>query len=188
MGEFIDNLRYDHPILFRTTVGLISLVIAILIFASLPPSPFLRAIGVTGAQKKLAATYYALFWQIRSMTNQEAEATMLKSVYGNMLGLDVKGRLIISTPVGSKYVESRVHIADAKLVDLYGTAAKIGQLRAEDAKFDFYSNDEVVAWIRDVPFNVKLIEEGYAEPDPSPPTNIVDKAFAAYYWRVLKGR
>lgn len=187
MKEFFDNLRYDSPILFRSVVGLFSVAIFLWLFMSIPSLPLMRAIGVEAGQTKLAAAYYAAFWHARAATNQEAEAQATHSLYGSMVGIDKNGMLIISTPVGAKFLQSVVHIADVKVTDLYGTAEMIGELRGVDAKFDVYPNDQVVVWVRGAPFNVKLIEAGHAAPDPSPPTNIVDKAFATYYWRILKG-
>jgi len=58
----------------------------------------------------------------------------------------------------------------------------------ENARFDIYGQEQVVTWIRNTPLNVKLIEAGVAKPDPKPPTNIFDLAFATYYWGIAKGR
>lgn len=186
MGEFIESLRYDRPVLFRSVVVGMSLVLLVIIFMSLPASPLMRAIGVTTAQKKVASLYYAGFWYVRASTNAEG-VNALQTTYGNIIGLDKDGSLVISVPVNGKFEQSKVLIADAKLNDLYGAAALVGQFRTEDAKFEIYEGRQAVVWIRNVPFNVKLIEAGYAVPDPNPPTNIVDKAFATYYWRNFNG-
>ncbi len=187
MKDFIESLRYDHPILFRTLISFFGILFALLVFVSLPPSPLLRALGIAAAQKKVSALYYAVFWQVRAATNRDGGVPALQTTYGNMAGLDTSGKLVISVPAGNKFVQSRVNIADTKLVDLFGAAALIGQLRTEDAKFDIYHDNQVVVWIRNVPLNVKLIEAGHAIPDPNPPTNIVDKAFSTYYWRIFNG-
>jgi hypothetical protein len=104
-----------------------------------------------------------------------------------MGGIDKNGKLVILTPDGDRFVQSTVRIADTRLTNLYGAAGAVADARTADARFDIYNNDEVVVWIRSAPFNVKLIEDGLAVPDPRPPTNIVDKAFATYYWRIWKG-
>lgn len=187
MKDFFENLRYDHPAFFRSAICTLSLTVILVIFMYIPSSPLMNVLGVTTGQRKLSALYYAAFWHARAATNQNAEARALRSMYGSLVGIDRSGQLIISIPVGNRFVQSVVHIADVKVTNIYGAAEMISGLRGEDAKFDFYPHDEVVVWVRGAPFNVKLIEAGHAIPDPSPPTNIVDKAFATYYWRILNG-
>lgn len=187
MKEFFDNLRFDHPLIFRWSIGMLLMSLSFIFFMSLPPSPLLRAIGVDTVQKKIASLYYGVFWQIRAATYSSDDGMLLQTTYGSMTGLDQNGLLVISIPSGHEFMQSRVSIADVKITDLYGVAALIGGLRTEDAKFDIYPGNQVVIWIRNVPFNVKLIEAGFAVPDPNPPTSIVDKAFATYYWRIFNG-
>lgn len=186
MRDFFDTFRYEYPALFRTTIGMALTFALVVIFVAVPPSPLMRALGVTAGQKKVASLYYAGFWYVRASMNAEG-INALQTTYGNLIGLDKSGQLIISVPSGGRFVESAVRIADTKLTDLYGAAALVGQLKSEDAKFEIYSDRQAVIWIRNVPFNVKLIEAGFAIPDPNPPTNIVDKAFATYYWRNFNG-
>ena len=185
--EFLENLRYDRPILFRILVVTTSLVVMGSAFTALPENDFFKTIGVTKAQKRCGALYRAAFWHTRAVLHQESDGMKPRVVYGNMVGIDKHGRLVILTPHGDKFVHSTVRLADTSLVDLYGTAAAVAKESTADARFDIYNEDEVVVWVRSAPFNVKLIEEGHAKPDPRPPTNIVDKAFAAYYWRIWKG-
>lgn len=185
--EFLENLRYDRPILFRGLVVTVSVVVFASMFASLPENEFFRTIGVTKAQKRCGALYHAAFWHMRAVLHQDSEGDKPHVVYGNMVGIDKNGQLVILTPSGDKFVQSTVRLADTALVDLYGAAASVAKESTADARFDIYNDKEVVVWIRSAPFNVQLIEEGHAKPDPRPPTNIVDKAFAAYYWRIWKG-
>lgn len=187
LSDFFEWLRYDHPTAFRGLISFLVMLCMLVVFIAIPPSPLMNALGVVSGQKKLSSLYYAAFWSIRAYTNNDAGMPALHTTYGNMLGLDPSGKLVISVPSGSKFIQSKVQIADTKLTDLFGAASLIGQLRTEDAKFVIYPENQAVVWIREVPFNVKLIEAGYAIPDPNPPTNIVDKAFATYYWRNFKG-
>jgi len=187
LNEFISNFRYDYPIPFKTVVAIFSFVFLLLLFMAIPNAPLMNVIGVTAGQKKVNALYFATFWSVRSYMHDAATAQKEKSLFGSMIGVDVNGNLIISIPVGEKFEQYSVRIADAKLVDLYGVAAMVGTLRTESAIFDFYPNNEVVVWIRGTPFNVKLIESGFAVPEPTPPTIIVDRAFATYYWRIFNG-
>lgn len=187
MIEFLENLRYDHPLTFRVLVVAASVMVLGGSFAALPDNDFFRTIGVTGAQVRSGALYRATRWHMRAMVHQESDGAKPRVVYGNMVGVDKNGQLVILTPAGDRFVQSTVRIADTRLTNLYGAAAAVADARTADARFEFYNNDEVVVWIRSAPFNVKLIEDGHAVPDPRPPTNIVDKAFAAYYWRIWKG-
>lgn len=185
--DFFENLRYDRPVLFRILVISASVAVIASVFAALPQNDFFRTIGVTKAQMRCSALYRAAFWHTRAVLHQDSEGDKPRVVYGNMVGIDKNGQLVILTPSGDKFVHSTVRLADTTLVDLYGAAAAVAKESTADARFDIYNENEVVVWVRSAPFNVKLIEDGHAKPDPRPPTNIVDKAFAAYYWRIWKG-
>lgn len=185
--EFIENLRYDRPILFRVLVTSVAVIFIGSAFAALPQNSFFEAIGVTKAQVRCGALYRAGFWHMRAMLHRDSEGDKPRVVYGNMVGIDTNGYLVILTPAGDKFVQSTVRLADTTIVNLYGAAAAVALESTADARFDIYNQNEVVVWVRSAPFNVQLIEEGHAKPDPRPPTNIVDKAFAAYYWRIWKG-
>jgi hypothetical protein len=155
---------------------------------SVPPSPFFQAIGVTALQRKVSALENALYWQTRTMLHQTVTQRLPpRTVYGTLIGLDTSGRIVVSEARDGGFVFERVALADAKITNLYEVAARIGTLRYEDAKIEIYQDESAVIWVRGVPINVSLIEHGLAEPDPHPPTNIVDAAFAAYYWARFKG-
>ena len=124
MGDFIESLRYDHPAMFRCFLTAIITTFLLVIFMALPALPLMRAIGVTAAQNKVSSLYYAAFWYIRAQTTKEG-IDALQTTYGNIVGLDKEGNLVISVPVGDKFEQSKVRIADTKLTDLYGAAALI---------------------------------------------------------------
>lgn len=187
LNSFFDNLRYDHPFIYRSLITVVVMACVLFLFFLIPPSPLMRVIGVTSLQERMSALYYATFWQVRAAAKGSDVVPVLNTTYGNMAGLDPEGKLVIAVPSGTRFVHSKVNIADIRLVDLFGAATLIGQLRTEDARFDIYHDNQVVVWIRNVPFNVKLIEAGFAIPEPNPPTSIVDKAFSAYYWRIFNG-
>lgn len=186
--EWLETFRFEYPRVFGWTVGIFCSLFALTVFMSLPESPMLQAIGVTGLQKKVSNFNNAVYWQVRAATNTGGE-TMAppKTIYGTMVGIDGTGQMVISVPEGEQFTQRRIRIADTKVMDLYGAAVLIGSLRLENARFDIYPNDQAVIWLRNVPFNVKLIEAGLAMPDPNPPTNIVDTAFAAHYWNQFNG-
>lgn len=185
--DWFDTFRYDYPKAFGWTVGVAGTLFVFTAFMSLPESPLLQATGVTGLQKRISALNHAVYWQVRASTNSAQQELKPVVVFGNILGIDAAKMLIISIPSGNQYVQTRVSVADTQITDLYGAAAMIGALRTENAKFEVYPGNQAVIWFRNVPFNVKLIEAGYAIPDPNPPTNIVDVAFATYYWGNFRG-
>jgi len=187
-SNWLDTLRYDHRGLYCGLVAVVVMFVLGLVFLTLPDSPMLQAMGVTGVQKRLSAFSNALYWSSRTAVNNKASADRPSVFYGNMEGVDQAGKLIVTVPNGSKWVRHYFALANIVITDIYGVAQQVGALRLEDAKFEVYSDDQAVVWVRGVPFNVKLIESGVAKPDPTPPTNIVDIAFATYYWGIAKGK
>lgn len=185
-GEWLDNLRYDHPAAFGVAVVCGSLVAAAACFMALPESPLLEAMGVNGVQRRVSASFEAVYWSSRALIHTGDDDVPV-SVFGNVDGVASDGRLIVSVPEGAKWVHRRLALANAQVVDVYGAARIVGEVRSDNARFEIYPPDRAVVWIRAAPLNVKLIEAGVAKPDPNPRTNIFDLAFAAYYWSVAKG-
>jgi hypothetical protein len=185
--EFFHAVRFEHPRVFWT--GIVSATIAASMygFMSIPPGPVAKATGVTQLQRRAASLYYAGFWFARVEINGQSAAPILSTNYGNVVGLDRRGRLIVSVPNGDRFGRVEVSLADVRLTDLRGAATLIKGVRDLDAKFEEYPGNQYVVWLNQIPLNVQLIEAGLAEPDPNPPTNIVDKAFATYYWRNFYG-
>jgi hypothetical protein len=186
--DLFETLRYDFPGWYRFFIALAVLMLCSIGFMSLPQTPFLTTIGITGTQHKVSAFGSALFWEYNALRHTKSSGTApLKSVWGTVAGLDKTGAILVSIPDGKAWKTEAIHVADTKITNLYGAAGLINQFRSEDALLDYYEGDQVVIWIRDVPINVKLIEAGFARPDPNPPTNIVDRAFASYYWYLFSG-
>lgn len=156
-------------------------------FIILASSPVGAALGVTKIRDRGVSLYHASFWFARAQLNNEGYADIERTTYGSVLGLDKDGQLIIKFADGRKFIKKAMKLADVRLIDARGAAVIVNSLRSENAKFEEYSDDQVVVWINDEPLNVRLIEAGVARPDPTPPTNIVDKAFAIYYWRKFYG-
>jgi hypothetical protein len=187
MSDWLDNLRYDHPGVYRTFLATMGVFLFVLCFMLLPDTPMLRAMGVTGLQKRVSAAANGVYWSTRAMFhgNVDVEHTQL---YGNVDGVDQSGKIIITVPQGDKWEHLNFALANIEIADVYGVAQIVGSLRTESARFEIYGNDHVVVWIRNAPLNVKLIEAGVANPAPRPPTNIFDLAFATYYWGIAKGQ
>lgn len=184
--DFLDNLRYDRPGLFALLVlAGVGLLLAAM-FMAFPATPAARAIGVTTLQERVRAVANAGYWGARALLNRSGDETPQRR-FGNIEGVDPKGSVIVTQVEGAEWVQRLYGVADAQLTDLAGAARVLSAYRTENARLDIYPGDQAVLWVRGVPVNVKLIEAGVARPDPNPPTNIVDLAFATYYWRIAKG-
>lgn len=183
-----EDFKFEHPRIFYGLIGGFVGAFLVGLFFSLPTTPFLTSIGINGVQKRGSALGSAGYWKARALLHANSDETQpRKTIWANLAGLDKDGRLLVSVPDGPNWKIEAVGAADARITDLYGAVGLVSQFKSEDARLDYYTDDQVVVWIRNVPFNVKLIEAGFAVPDPNPPTNIVDIAFATYYWYIFKG-
>lgn len=76
--------------------------------------------------------------------------------------------------------------ADLEITDLRGAASYIAKNTFEKVSVDYYKYGDkvyVVVWFNDgVPVNEMLIKEGYAKAVGNPPTNIVNRLMAEYYF------
>lgn len=187
MKEFFNALRYDFQKPIRTLYLCVIAVFVSIAFMTAPVTPLMAALGMSEVQVRISALLNAVYWNGRSLLNKDPGAVASQTRYGSLVGIDQRGNLVVSVPHGSRFVTERLQIADIRITDLLGSAVLIDRYKHHDARIEIYPENQAVIWIRDVPINVKLIEGGHATPDPNPPTNIVDKAFASYYWRIFKG-
>ncbi len=160
--------------------------LALAALAMAPSTAFVRAVGLQEWQIRGGALLRAAYWAGRAAVNAASDERPTRR-YGSMEGVDRAGNLIASLPEGSRWVTARYRFADLTIMDVTGVARQVALRRGEDARFEIYRGDQVVVWIGGGPFNIALIDAGVAEPDPHPPTNIVDIAFATYYWNLARG-
>lgn len=187
MIAFLDDFRYEHPRVFWMTLWVAILVGSGAGFMSIPETPISTAMGIAKLQTRAISLVRAVRWYVRVQVNTDGVASPGRVTYGTVMGLDRQGNLVISEAIDDRWQKNKVRLADVKLVDLRGAAMAVKELRDQNARFEVYGDEQAVVWIKGSPLNVKLIESGFAEPDPNPPTNIVDKAFATYYWRNFYG-
>lgn len=187
LSDWLETIRFDYPILYKTCVTALVLIVLLVGFMSLPNSPMLKAMGINGAQARVSATANGVYWSSRAALNQTGEPEEHTQAFGNIEGIDPAGKLVVSVPENDKWIKKTLVLANAEVTDLYGAAQLLGSLRLENARFDIYGPDRVVVWVRSTPVNVKLIEAGVARPERNPLTNIFDLAFATYYWGIAKG-
>ncbi|WP_323011477.1 hypothetical protein [Castellaniella sp.] len=185
--EWLDTLRYDYPRLFRVLV-IVALIISLVGgFMIIPEGSMARAIGITDVQHRVTATFNGLYWSVRAHVHQDGPEQHVQ-LYGNIEGIDETTQLVVSIPIKDQFQQKTFRLANTEIIDVYGAVHAVGALRQETARFDVYDGNNVVVWIRGTPLNVKLIESGVARPAPKPPSNIFDRAFAAYYWRLAKAQ
>lgn len=187
IAEWLDALRYDHPGVYRLVLVVAATLTVFVSFMLLPDAPMLRAMGISGLQQRISASANGVYWSTRAAFNKDGVGQH-EQFFGNVEGVDQSGKLIVSIPREDKWTRQTLVLANAEVTDLYGVAQIVGSLRMENARFDVYEQGAVVAWIRNTPLNVKLIEAGVAKPAERPPTNIFDLAFATYYWGLAKGK
>lgn len=189
----LNKLRYTHPAVATATlitVLIILISMLIVMFGWLRTSEFAKATGIADSANRAYALREALYWSGRAMLHHEADnsATMPVRVYGTIAGLTEKGLIVAKIYEGAEIQTRDVRLADVKLANPAQYAQEVLAVRDMNAEFDIYSpSEEVVVWMNRKPWNVHLIVCGAMHPDERPPTNIVDKAFAEYYWRLTKG-
>lgn len=185
--EWLNDFRYDRPGWFWSLAVGACLTASVGAFFLLPRNEFFGTVGVTAAQQRAGALHRAIYWQARAAVHASDEGSAPEVFYGNLLGIEADARIIVSVPIGDSFQERRYRLADVLVHDVHAAARIIATYRLVPAKFDIYEQEQAVIWLDQAPLNVRLIEEGAATPDPNPPTNIVDIAFARYYWGVVKG-
>lgn len=187
MTPWIENLKYDRPVVWTLCV-FFSIVVGLLsVFMVLPDSSFTRAAGIVEAQRRISAFGSSIYWGSRAAANASASSrTQPVTAYGTIVGFGKKQDLIVTVPEGTQFVEHSFQLADVTIRDPLGAAMTINSLRGEDVKLDVYQ-DQAVAWVRGTPLNLHLVEKGVADPESSPPTDIVDRVFATHYWQIACG-
>ncbi len=185
MAVSLSDLRFDHPRAFWTGSLLLAGGLLAGGFLALPQNPFFEAIGISGAQRQVSAVKNAAYWYGRAMIHASAEDLHFETRFGNVVRYD--GALVARLPDGDSFRERRLLFADVVVVSATEADRVVHAMRYRNAKFEIYGDAKSVVWIDGKPLNITLIESGAAKPDPDPPTNIVDLAFASYYWNQVRG-
>lgn len=182
----LTDFRYDHPRLYWSGIAGVAIFGLALVFLLLPQNAFFEAVGVSDAQRRGHALRSAAYWYGRSAIHASSEGLAFDVRYGNVVRFS-DGAVIASIPRGDEFMEEALHLADVVVKEPVQASAVVKAARFKDARFEVYDQDKAVVWIDGKPLNITLIELGAAMPDPNPPTNIVDLAFASYYWAQFKG-
>lgn len=148
-----------------------------------------RAIGFDRIPIKAHAAKEYIYWRLRTFAftdGQEAEKP--KRTYGVIDGLTSQGLLIVKLYEDGQIRPSFLKLADTVITNRGKFRSAAQSISGMDVVFDLYDNDKsAVVWINREPWNITLIKLGAMAADSNPLTNIVDKAFAEFYWRKLVG-
>jgi hypothetical protein len=183
--SFHEDFKYDWPRTYRIIAGVTLAAFGLALFAALPDNDAMRATGVVALQERSKALGEAAYWQARAAINRHGESAPVVE-YGSVIGINAEKRVVVSIPRNDRFVTQSFQLANVVVTDLEATAAIISRNRLSNARVDVYG-DAAVIWIDDTPLNVDLVKLGLARPAQDPPTNIVDRAFAAYFWNVAAG-
>lgn len=191
--KWLESLREDRPISFF--IGLAGMVATLLItvLMLIPATPFLRAVGITKLQGRAHAVVTALQWDIVEAFHRKQEQGVASAFhYGNVVGIDEKGRLLFSQPKGILFVERPYQLASIEVIDTTRAQQILAPLRSEPARVSVAaSSPDSDGWaiikIADNTINQILVEEGVARPISVPESDVEFKVFSTYYWRIAKG-
>ena len=187
LQDWLDDFMDRNGALVKFALVLGGVVCLLLVFAFFPRTPFGDAVGLTSAQTRTRAIGSAIYWTVKArVANEERETPEV--LYGMLNRLDQKAnKLIVDLPIGDKWITKEFVIADLIITDPEQGNAHFEKLATRNARLEVYYGTHVVAFVLGQPLNIGLIEAGAAAVNPKPPSNMVSKAFASYYWSVVKG-
>lgn len=186
--KYYYKFRFEYPKCFFLSLTIGIFYLCLTGFLAIPSTSLMTAIGVPHLQKRISALGLSTKWITRSFFHTGQDVSLFPTVvYGNIKGIDENGRVKVTMVDGARFVNTSLIIADIRVTDIIKANELVESFKLEDVKVDLYPEEHAVIWIKQDPLNIFLIEAGVAVPDPNPPTNIVDIAFAAHYWRVFKG-
>jgi hypothetical protein len=176
------KLKYEKPFLFKIINLLIIVCILLFFFTSLPNTNFTRALGVVSGQERFFALRNAVYWKSRELLNRKLE-NRFSIIYGFIVRVDRNGLATFNIPTDDSFVEKNFLLADLKVKNVDGINNFFKNEVRRNVKLEIVG-EAVIIYKDGVPLNLKFIENGFAIPDPNPPSNIVDGAFARYYWNL----
>ncbi|MDC6536553.1 hypothetical protein LN429_15720 [Pseudomonas syringae] len=149
---------------------------------------FGRASGLAEGKYRIQMMGNALFWEYRASTGRSVQGEVGKT-YRGYIDKGQKSFLLVYLYDGEGRRRQVVSLANVnnETVELTSFAERY---RGQSLRFDLFSlptekYPRALIWNIDVPLNLDVIEEG-GGPDINPPTNVVDRIFANYYWRLFQ--
>jgi len=186
-----NKIKYAHPAIiavFISISGLLLMSVLVVMFGWLRSSEFAKATGIADSANRVYALQQALYWSGRAILHHDAKYPVTPTrMYGSIAGLAPNGMIVVKVYEDAEIKTRTAWLADVKVANANQFVEQVLAVRDNQAEFEFYNPEEVVVWMDRAPWNIHLIACGAMHPDERPPTNIVDKAFAEFYWRIAKG-
>lgn len=186
--DWVRDLKERHPIFWWGGVLPTLGAVALYAFMLMPNTPVLTALGIDDFRSRLKAGVEASYWGYRVLVGRES-LDRPRVIYGTIAGVNKTGSLVLSVPQNGDF--ELIHISFAninlKTVDLRHLTRVVAGYKDQNARIEVYRDDRSVVWVKEQPLNLAIIKSGAAQPETNPVTNIVDLAFAGYYWRIFTG-
>lgn len=151
-------------------------------------SNFGRASGLYEVRYRIDMARQALFWWARSV-NGASKSGEVSMTYRGYIDRGQSQYLLVYLYSGEGRVRQVVSLANVNNqgADLVKFAERH---RGKPLRFDLFilpheKQPRALIWQVDRPLNLDVIEDG-AGPDVNPPTDVVDKIFARYFWHRAK--
>lgn len=191
LNALYHHLRNNHPVGYFLALAVAFLIIIInLITFTANNTELFDVLGAGQFKYRIIAAKETVYWNIRAWKhNNSASSIPLEKSYGFLQSVNRDGTINITFIKDDKYLIKRITLADTIITNADSLAAVVDLHKHEDAEFDLYDTGAkypyTVIWLNNKPFNLQIITAGIATPDTTPPTNIVDRLFAEYYWKQL---
>lgn len=189
LDTFYYHLRHTRPVAFFLIIAtlLIALLVGLLSFANANSALF-EALGLQNAMLRFHAGKEAVFWTYRAWRHENDNAVLdPERFYGFVESVNRDSTVNITIVKDKQYQQQRILLADLVVTNPMKLASLVEAHKHDNMEFTFYPTNTnhpyTVIWWNNEPFNLLLITEGIAVPDHNPPTNIVDRLFAIYYWK-----
>lgn len=183
------HVRYGHPTLWRLGILAVAAVLLINTVVAFQNTGFLRESGIAAVGTRAAAMKDAAYWTLRSWINATGAQSSPMKRYGYIHHGNSDGTITVTVIEDDHYVSRRILPADIVMGNPGTFTASIASLRDRPVDLELYAvpgagYPYAVIWLDARPLNIELVASGAAIADPNPPTNIVDKIFANYYWHL----
>lgn len=189
VAAFYHHFRNNYPIAFMALVSVLfgGALIVVALFTTYNTA-LLDTLGFRTASIRLHAAKEAVFWTYRAWRHEATTVDLdPPRLYGFIQSVNRDTTVNITIIKDNQYQSERIALADVVVTNASRLAALVDAHKHDNMEFAFYPTNSTypytVVWFNGEPFNLMLITEGIATPDTTPPTNIVDRLFAVYYWK-----
>lgn len=149
---------------------------------------FGKASGLAEMKYRVEMMGKALFWEYRASMGKTVAGEVGQS-YRGYIDKGQKSYLLVYLYDGQGRRRQVVTLANVNNSTVELTAFA-DRYRGRQLRFDLFilpteRYPRALIWDIEIPLNLSVIEEG-GGPDINPPTNVVDRIFANYYWRLVQ--